>query len=154
MKSKLAIAITAALLTASCAATQDVTQTQQITPPTVLTTASNLQAIAGQQMTLKQIMADQDWVARSPMNAFWMLDGSGVLYQQKRLGSQVSDWYHQPLDKSAHLVPLDKLHHYAYQGGVYNSDRSMLAYAFDGNILVLDLTNKTTLQLTRFALGV
>src|SRR5690554_5811376 len=149
MKSKLAIAIAAALLTASCAATQDVTQTQQITPPTVLTTASNLQAIAGQQITLKQIMADQDWVARSPMNAFWMLDGSGVLYQQKRLGSQVSDWYHQPLDKSAHLVPLDKLHHHAYQNGVYNSDRSMFAYTFEGNIFVRDLANKKTLQLTR-----
>lgn len=150
MKSKLAIAIAAALFTVSCTTTQAPAAPQQVNAPVaVLATAENPQAVAGQSLTLKQIMADQDWVARSPSNAYWMLDGSGVLYQQKRLGSQVSDWYHQPLNEAAHLVPLEKLHLYAYQSGVYNGDRSMLAYTFEGNVFVRDLTTQETRQLTR-----
>lgn len=149
MKTKVAIAIAAALMSASCAMTEAPAAPQQVTPPTVLATAENNQAIAGQVLTLKQIMSDQDWVARSPTNAYWMLDGSGVLYQQKREGSVLSDWYHQPLDKEAHQVPLDKLHNYAYNDGIYNSDKSLLAYTFEGNVFVRDLVKNETRQLTR-----
>lgn len=83
MKTKVAIAIAAALLSAACATTTPTSSTAatQVTPA-VLATAPNSQAQVGQELTLKQIMADQDWVARSPESAYWMLDGSGVLYQQ------------------------------------------------------------------------
>ena len=150
MKTKLAIAIAAALMSASCAITEPTnTNTAAVTPPTVLTTAANAQATADQALTIKQIMADQDWVARSPENAYWMLDGSGVLYQQKREGSILRDWYHQPLDKGAHEIPVEKLHNYAYNNGVYNADGSLLAYTFEGNIFVRDLAKGETKQLTR-----
>lgn len=149
MKTKVAIAIAAALMSASCAMTDASTSQTASNPPAVLTTAENNQAVAGQALTLNQIMADQDWVARSPENAYWMLDGSGVLFQQKREGSQLRDWYHQPVGKNAHQVPLDKLHNYAYNDGVYNSDKSLLAYTFEGNIFVRDIANKQTRQLTR-----
>lgn len=149
MKTKVAIAIAAALMSASCAMTDASTSSNASNPPAVMTTAENAQAVAGQALTLNQIMADQDWVARSPENAYWMLDGSGVLYQQKREGSQLRDWYHQPVGKDAHQVPLDKLHNYAYNDGVYNSDKSLLAYTFEGNIFVRDIANKQTRQLTR-----
>jgi dipeptidyl aminopeptidase/acylaminoacyl peptidase len=149
MKTKVAIAIAAALMSASCAMTDASTSQTASNPPAVLTTAENTQAVAGQALTLNQIMADQDWVARSPENAYWMLDGSGVLFQQKREGSQLRDWYHQPVGKDAHQVPLDKLHNYSYNDGVYNSDKSLLAYTFEGNIFVRDIANKQTRQLTR-----
>ncbi|WP_417684806.1 S9 family peptidase [Pseudidiomarina gelatinasegens] len=149
MKTKVAIAIAAALMSASCAMTDASTSQTASKPPAVLTTAENTQAVAGQALTLNQIMADQDWVARSPESAYWMLDGSGVLFQQKREGSQLRDWYHQPVGKDAHQVPLDKLHNYAYNDGVYNSDKSLLAYTFEGNIFVRDIANKQTRQLTR-----
>src|SRR5690554_1459851 len=148
MKTKVASAIAAALMSASCAMTEPTANTQT-TAPQVLMTAENQQAVAGQALTLKQIMADQDWVARSPENAYWMLDGSGVLFQQKRAGSQVRDWYHQPLNKDAHQVPLDRLHNYAYNDGVYNSNRTLLAYTFEGNIFVRDLARGKIQQLTR-----
>ncbi|WP_417658378.1 prolyl oligopeptidase family serine peptidase [Pseudidiomarina sp.] len=149
MKTKVAIAIAAALMSASCAMTEASTSSTASNPPAVLATAENTQAVAGQALTLNQIMADQDWVARSPENAYWMLDGSGVLFQQKREGSQLRDWYHQPVGKDAHQVPLDQLHNYAYNDGVYNSDKSLLAYTFEGNIFVRDIANKQTRQLTR-----
>src|SRR5690554_6470996 len=140
MKTKLAIAIAAALMSASCAVTEPTNTAASATPPTVLTSAEYTQATAKQALTLKQIMADQDWVARSPENAYWMLDGSGVLYQQKREGSVLRDWYHQPLNEQAHKVPVEKLHNYAYNDGVYNANRTHVAYTFEGNIFVRDLT--------------
>lgn len=153
MKTKFAVSILAAFVAASCAATQPTTErvAAQNTPTTLelKAPASQLPNAEG-ELTIKQIMADQDWVARSPSSAFWMLDGSGVLYQQKREGSVVSDWYHLPLAADeAHKVPLDELHTYAYNDGVYNSDRSLLAYTFEGNIFVRDLNLGETRQLTR-----
>src|SRR5690554_1714889 len=148
MKTKVASAIAAALMSASCAMTEPTANTQT-TAPQVLMTAENQQAIAGQSITLKQIMADQDWVARSPENAYWMVDGSGVLYAQKREGSQIRDWFHQPIGKEPHKVPLDRLHNYAYNDGVYSSDGELLAYTFEGNIFVRTVATGEVRQLTR-----
>jgi len=153
MKTKFAVSLLAAFVAASCAATQPSSSSaaaQQA--PTTLelqSPATQAQTAAG-ELTIKQIMADQDWVARSPNSAYWMADGSGVLYQQKRAGSVVSDWYHLPLGgEEAHKVPLEKLHNYAYNDGVYNADRSLLAYTFEGNVFVRDLAAGETRQLTR-----
>jgi dipeptidyl aminopeptidase/acylaminoacyl peptidase len=153
MKTKFAVSLLAAFVAASCAATQP---NSTSAPAQQSATTLELQAPAQQaqtsqgELTIKQIMADQDWVARSPSSAYWMADGSGVLYQQKREGSVVSDWYHLPLGgEEAHKVPLEKLHNYAYNDGVYNADRSLLAYTFEGNVFVRDLATEQTRQLTR-----
>lgn len=153
MKTKFTVSLLAALVAASCAATDTPSSAQAASnaPTQVLQldVAQSNQATAG-ALTIEQIMADQDWVARSPNSAFWMVDGSGVLYQQKRAGSVVSDWFHLPLDKAeAHQVPLEKLHNYAYNDGVYNADRSLLAYTFEGNVFVRDLAQNKVMQLTR-----
>ena len=154
MTTKFTVSLLAALVAASCAATTApmANQAQQNVTPQVLelnvASSSDTQGESS-ELTIKQIMADQDWVARSPANAYWMLDGSGVLYQQKRAGSVISDWYHQPLDKDAHQVPLERMHHYAYSDGVYNANREMLAYTFEGNVFVRDMTSGNIKQLTR-----
>lgn len=152
MKSKLALAIAAALLASACVSTNQASTApntaQQATETVQL--ASNPNAIAGTELTLEKIMADQDWLGRSPENAYWMVSGDGVLYQQKRAGSLLRDWYHLPLNgDAAHQVPLDRLHNYAYSDGIYNSDRSLLAYTFEGNIFVRDLAAGKVQQLTR-----
>ena len=153
MKTKFAVSLLAAFVAASCAATQPTATSAAAQPaPTTLelqAPATQTEAASG-ELTIKQIMADQDWVARSPSSAYWMADSSGVLYQQKRAGSVVSDWYHLPLGgEEAHKVPLEKLHNYAYNDGVYNADRSLLAYTFEGNVFVRDLAAGETRQLTR-----
>lgn len=151
MKTKFAVSLLAAFVAASCAATQPSSTATEKAPTTLELQAPATYAEAEQgELTIKQIMADQDWVARSPSSAYWMADSSGVLYQQKREGSVVSDWYHLPLDgDEAHKVPLDKLHNYAYNDGVYNAERTLLAYTFEGNVFVRDLLENTTRQLTR-----
>ncbi|PTB86253.1 S9 family peptidase [Pseudidiomarina aestuarii] len=151
MKTKLAVAIAAALLTASCASTQSYAQNERTERPAVVQTAANSQATADSVLTLNQIMADQEWVARSPSNAYWMADGSGVIYQQERENSELNDWYHLALENpsEAHTIPLDRLHRYAHNDGVYNVDRSLLAYTFEGNIFVREMATGQIRQLTR-----
>ncbi|MDN7126583.1 S9 family peptidase [Pseudidiomarina sp. 1APR75-33.1] len=155
MKTKFTVSILAAFIAASCAAT-DVAGTSgssaTTTAPETLSLAdgNTSSAVETGELTIKQIMSDQDWVARSPSSAYWLLDGTGVLYQQKRENSVISDWFHLPLDKeNAHKVPVDRLHNYAYSDGVYNDDRSLLAYSFEGNVFVRDMESGDVRQLTR-----
>lgn len=125
------------------------------TAQTPMQIAANPTSISSASLTLNQIMADQDWVARSPESAYWMVDGSGVLYAQKRLGSELRDWFHLPLsgdqasDLRSHAVPLDRLHQYAYRDGVYSQDRRLLAYTFEGNVFVREISSGQVQQLTR-----
>jgi len=154
MTLKLAVATSAFLLLISCTNTvQDTGNRQTSTQPlAVVQSAPNPSAIIATELSLNQIMADQDWVARSPESAYWIADGSGVLFAQKREGSQLRDWFHKSLtDAEAHQVPLERLHHYAYNDGVYSQDRSLLAYTFEGNVFVLDVQSGVVRQFTRDA---
>ena len=46
-------------------------------------------ALAGQPVPgLEQIMADPDWMARSPRAADWGLDSRAVWYRRKQAGSE------------------------------------------------------------------
>jgi dipeptidyl aminopeptidase/acylaminoacyl peptidase len=64
--------------------------------------ASVASALAqGNVPTLKQIMEDPSWFARSPESLGWLADGSGVLYEQRRegvLGRDTKDRYVLLLD--------------------------------------------------------
>jgi hypothetical protein len=55
----------------------------------------------GNVPTLKQIMEDPSWFARSPESLGWLADGSAVLYEQRRegvLGRDTKDRYVLLLD--------------------------------------------------------
>lgn len=153
MYNKLALAVAAALLTASCANTSPANnQSSSAAVSTVQTErpAAMAAATARGEITLEQIMSDQQWVARSPESAYWGLDGSSVFYAQERVDSELRDWFHQPLDSAeAHQVPLEKMHEYAYQDGVRLNNGEQLAYTFEGNIFVRDLSSGDITQITR-----
>ena len=152
-KSKLAAAVAVALMTVSCASTDDSAnqagtsqapeyqaQAQQTAPLNESTT-----------LTLERIMADQDWVARSPERAFWSYDGSQVLFDRKREGSPMRDLYVRDIsaEGNGERVALSELHGYSYRNAVHNSDRSMHAYVFANNVFVRDLRSGELSQLTR-----
>ncbi|MGQ4275965.1 prolyl oligopeptidase family serine peptidase [Pseudidiomarina sp. E22-M8] len=153
MKTKFTVSILAAMIAASCATTNvPSTTAEAATAPETLSLAeTNTSAVAETgQLTIKQIMSDQEWVARSPNSAYWMLDGSGVIYQQERAGSVVNDWFHLPEDEAdAHQIPVERLHNYAYENAIYNDDRSLVAYTFEGNLFVHDMEAGEVRQLTR-----
>lgn len=106
------------------------------------------------RFTLEQIMADPDWLGRTPENAFWSADSSQVFYQQKRAGSELRDWYLRPLDASDNgvSVPLSQLHQMGSTNVQYSADRQLQAYVYEGNIFVR-LANGQLQQVTRSNAG-
>ena len=157
LKSKLAIAVAVALMTVSCAATDNSPAQVQTTQTTEFQAQAQSAAPlnASTTLTLERIMADQDWVARSPQGAFWSYDGSQVLFERKREGSPMRDLYVRdvssqgPSQGNGELVALNELHRYAYRNAVHNPERTMHAYVFANNVFVRDLRSGEMTQLTR-----
>lgn len=109
-------------------------------------------------LTLEQIMADPDWLGRQPQSAHWSADSSRVYYQRKREGSELLDWYVRPLttadsDISGNAVALANLHETGSAQAVYNRDRSLQAWVFEGDVFVRAMNNDSgtaaVKQLTR-----
>ena len=89
VKSRLVMAIGAALMAASCASTtpaNETANTTNATTPQVQTVSADPLASAQgtAELTMEQIMADPDWMGRFPENAFWSMDGEHILFYQKR----------------------------------------------------------------------
>lgn len=161
MKKTLVLAISAALFTSSCAMTDTTAHSSQVSiPATTLSTATgtvtknqtNTNQLAGQVFTLEQIMADPDWMGRSPERPFWSLDGSTVLFQQKQEGSYVRTLNSISLASEqpfVNEVTLSALHQEANDSRVYNAVSTQAAYIFERNIFVADLITGDIEQLTQ-----
>ncbi|WP_333608681.1 S9 family peptidase [Arsukibacterium sp.] len=118
--------------------------------PTTVSVPSVYQADPSIRLSMEQIMADPDWIGRAPQDAFWSFDNQTLYFQRKRQGSELRDWFAQPVNTSGNgqLVPLADLHTMGTTDRVYNADRTAHAYVFEGNIFVR--TNKgELLQVTR-----
>ncbi|WP_198683873.1 prolyl oligopeptidase family serine peptidase [Aliidiomarina celeris] len=154
MKRTLALAITAALFSAACASTSD---SSVAASPALQTKALQTQAYQPSQaaaaegvITLEQIMADPDWLARSPENAFWSLDGSRILFQQKQQGAPIRSLFAMNSDGSNLAeVAFSELHEASSANRIYNAERSQAAYIFERNIFVVALGSGELVQLTR-----
>lgn len=130
------IAVSAGLLFSSNAAfAKPEPQTWRNAP---VAAKSVYQADASIELSLEQIMADPDWLGRTPENAFWGADSSQVFYQQKRAGSELRDWYQRPLDANdnGEAVPLTQLHQMGSSNVQYSADKQLQAWVFEGNIFV------------------
>lgn len=152
LRTKLAAAVAAALMTVACASTDSTAPATQQAQPEYQAEAR--QAVSeGERhvLSLEQIMADQDWVARSPERAFWSYDGSQILFDRKREGSPMRDLYVRDLsaEGNGERVALSDIHAYAYRGAVYSADRSMHVYIFENNVFVRELQSGELSQLTR-----
>lgn len=55
-------------------------------------TRAQFQAPLQTEPTLKQITAEQDWIARSPQSPRWLLDGSAIMFSQRRQGPAARDF--------------------------------------------------------------
>jgi dipeptidyl aminopeptidase/acylaminoacyl peptidase len=70
----------------------------------IISLGATLAGAQGNVPTLKQIMADPSWFARSPEPLGWLADGSGILYDQRRegvLGRETTDRFVLMLDGAA-----------------------------------------------------
>lgn len=159
MKTKITIAIAAALMTVACAGSEPLSQgsahantpsSQGLASETITTTSAR-QVNTEAPITMTQIMADPDWLGRSPESAYWSWDGRHVLFDRKRGGSPQRDRFIRALTEGGNgaVVALSELHQHAYANGVFNADRSLKAYIFERNIFVLSTDTGSVMQLTR-----
>lgn len=110
-------------------------------------------ASAGPEPDLRQIMADPEWIARSPEGAYWADDGSAVLYRRERAGdSGIDDLWRLPLDgiepAEADTVP-DEQRAFVAGGGSYDRERKRRVYEHGGDLFLRDLSTGEVTQLTR-----
>lgn len=55
--------------------------------------SSQSSGVGRNQLTLDRIMSDPDWVGRQPLSMRWDATLTKVLYERKREGEQINDWY-------------------------------------------------------------
>ena len=151
VKSRLVMAMAAALFVASCASTspQNTTATNTQKNTATLQADSLASAQGTAELTMEQIMANPDWMGRFPEQAFWSMDGKDVLFYQKREGSDIRDL--MMLENGVgepQKVAVENLHQYVADETVHAVDDRFLAYTFEGNIFVR-FNDGTVRQLTR-----
>src|SRR5690554_2130533 len=146
MKKSLVLAISAALISTACSVTNSTEKVAVIEAPEVKVAAKD------NALSMEQIMADPDWIGRSPERPFWSADGQQVLFLQKQEGSPVRTLQKVNVENGQpHVseVALSALHHEATNSRVYNADRSQAAYIFERNVFVIDMVSGTISQLTQ-----
>lgn len=151
IKTKLGVAIAAALFSVACATTDAPASTQAAVTDYQPQAQSASVAPEQQRLTLERIMADQDWVARSPENAYWSYDGRQILFERKRQGSPLRDLYVRDVSAQGNgeRVALSDLHQVSHRQAIYNTERTQHAYVFENNVFVRDLNSGELTQLTR-----
>jgi dipeptidyl aminopeptidase/acylaminoacyl peptidase len=96
-------------------------------------------AAPAQDLTLRQIMADADWLGNAPADAFWGADNRTAYFEQKRQGSKLRDLFSVDttdgaiahiaesswsslMRRSAVYSETGGLHAWVYAGDIYASD--------------------------------
>ncbi len=105
---------------------------------------------SGQTASLKQIMSDPEWVARSPTGAFWAWDGGSVLFDRRREGSRLSDRWRVDLDGGEPVRIEDgELPFITARGAVLSADRTRRVFSRSGDIFVRETAMGVLTQVTR-----
>lgn len=100
------------------------------------------------EITLEKIMSHPDWIGQQPENAYWDTDSQSVVYQRKRPGSEVRDWYRQGVDAEPVKVDFAEQHNMGNRSAVYSKDGKLSAYIFSGDLFVKHLSNGSITQVT------
>ena len=72
-------------------------------PELIKAVQSNPTNIQSKLLTLEQIMADPDWMGRQPTSAYWADDSHAVFYEQKQLGSPLSDLWTKSINDQSKI---------------------------------------------------
>ena len=99
-------------------------------------------------LTLEQIMADPDWLGNAPAQSYWGADSASVYYEQKRVGSELSDLYVvDSASGTTQQVPESEWSRFFHSSISYNAAGDRRAYVYSGDIYVVDASG--TRQVTR-----
>ena len=115
-------------------------------------TASDATAPAPEEINLKLIMSDPDWIGNQPEDPYWGDDGGAVYFQLKRVGERLEDLIRVDLASGEQSV-VDDQDRGAVDapGGHLSRDRRLKVYSRAGDLYLKDLAQGTVSQLTRTA---
>ena len=101
-------------------------------------------------ITLEQIMADPDWIGRSPESWYWGDDSHTVFYQQKQEGNPLRDLFRQNVNEpdNGKQVKLAEMHKVSDRFAASNQQGSREVYTFEGNVFIKTVATGTVQQLT------
>ncbi len=105
--------------------------------------------------TLKQITAEQDWIARSPQSPRWLIDGSAIRFSTRReglVGRDFSDSYllfMSSLDADPAMITPENPGPYFLNSGDWNTDATLRLLTNAGDLFLYNTTGQTTTQLTQ-----
>ncbi len=110
----------------------------------------SISAAAAEPLTLEQIMAAPDWIGAPVETPFWALDGSRVLYSQKRADSPIRDMFAITLaDGSVHAAEDGERAQLDAAAPVYDAQRQRALFVRNGDLFLRDLRNQALVPLTR-----
>jgi dipeptidyl aminopeptidase/acylaminoacyl peptidase len=100
-------------------------------------------ASAQAPLTLNQIMADPDWIARSPNGLIWSADSSQFYFEQKRLGNNIKDLYKIDVanQTQVEVAPTETLLLESFQGAK-SADGKQSVFSYQGDIFIAEEDNK------------
>ena len=120
------------------------------------TAFAQFQAPPQTQPTLKQITAEQDWIARSPQYPRWLHDGSAIMFSQRREGLAARDFTDNYLILMADPqinIPLQITPQnpgpYFTASGDWDASITRRLIQHNGDLFLYDKPTNTTTQLTR-----
>ena len=145
----LATTVAVGLILSGCQTSPE-NKTQTLESPSNFTpVVSTPLDFGGENITLKQAMADPDWLGRQPESEFWAADSQTIIYNQKQLGNELRDTFVVTAGKSPTQVVLEQLHTVGAKNAVYSANNAYQAYTFEGNVFVKEIQTGGIRQLTK-----
>lgn len=116
----------------------------------IMSLVATMGSAAATELTLKQIMADPDWIGRAPVSAYWSDDSKSILYLQKELGQNHYQTHRVELatDKTTMVMPAEQ-QVLDSRTGVLNADRTLKLFARSGDLFIKNLSTGQVRALTQ-----
>ncbi|MCL1126159.1 S9 family peptidase [Shewanella surugensis] len=144
------LSVLALSVLASCASIPSSEQTSTLTPPAVKPVLFPMPLVVSTALTLKQIMANPDWMGILARNAYWNDDGQSVYFSRQAHEAAIKQYYQQSVaGEPAVELSLEQLHLASQAKGIFDLSRSNKAYIYQGNVFIKNVTTQAVRQLTK-----
>jgi dipeptidyl aminopeptidase/acylaminoacyl peptidase len=102
------------------------------------------------ELTLKQIMADPDWIAQTPENPYWADTSDKIYFWQKDKGHKTYSLMQISLKDGVLMkVPVEQLDLVDVDGGHINKEGSYKVYLLNGDVFLKNISTGQIRPLTR-----
>ena len=116
----------------------------------VITTTTSVLAASDTKITLEKIMSDPSWIGHTPQAAAWLPDSRHVVYQQKQDNSVINKQFRLDTSNinSVKNVAITEYHKTKLNQTVYNIDKTLASYVFEGDIYLWNTASSQVQQIT------